>query len=101
MIPVIEIGKRYLYKNIPVELQCLGCGVIGVHPEDNYQAEIIVDREAGYATHCAACGSPLPFPANGWYHIYEVDNPFERGCVPYTQLHEIEGEVYDKTEGMS
>ncbi len=95
MVPVIEIGKRYLWKSCPIELLCEYCGVnLGNSFGDSTIEVIVLKPTSDNSAHCTKCHNDWNGSREGWFTVMAIENG-EFGSVPYTQLHRIEGEVYD------
>jgi len=90
LIPEIVIGKKYLWKSFPIESECPSCGANLGNSTGEFEYEVfILDTAIGFARphYCYKCGIQLP-DIEGWYAVSTL---FGRiGCVPYTQLEEIE-----------
>ena len=89
LIPTIEIGKKYLCKEAPVEYLCPHCQHSFCSHRDVEIVEIIAHIPAYNNTpHCPNCMRDLERSLfEGWYAARYPDGIVRGG--PYTQLEEI------------
>lgn len=105
LIPTIEIGKKYLWLNEPIELECPRCGHnLGTREDDGDMEGAVLMTSEDYirikalpnVVRCTSCSYIFSMLMEGWYAFKaDWDKVF---CVPYTQLTEIEGVDYELQE---
>ncbi len=89
LIPAIEIGKKYLWREKPTEDACPRCGNVTGQAVNVPEIVTVSQLLLGDQAECESCHLKRPF-TEGWYGV--EDKYGNRWAVPYTQLEEIQEE---------
>src|SRR3990167_6848926 len=95
LIPVIEIGRQYLWRQAACELSCKKCGwTFGEGSNGKKVIVTILQDMKGLLGYCPKCYYSLVLP-EGFYKTNLVAKDGMFFDVPYTQLSRLPDEHYE------